>query len=807
MGMWDAFRQDVKYGLRSLFRAPEFALVGVLTLGLGIGANTAVFSVVDSVLLNPLPYDDPGGIVWVREKNVRGGPMAVAWANYVDWRAEATSFETLAAHNSASVTVLGAAEPLVARVTQTTQELWPVFGVGAARGRLTTPDDHRPGAEAVAVVSERFWAGELGAPALDALFLEVRGVRLRVVGVAAAGFDYPAETDLWTPVPEADQLMYRSSHNWEVTARLAPGATLEGAAVEMDQLTLRLVEGSAEDPDFLATGAVLRTLHEQLVGGARTSLLLLLGAAGLVLLVACTNLASTLLARGSGRARELAVRASLGAPRERIARQLLTEHVLLAGCGLAVGLLVAAGMLAGLRALGPESVPRLDEVAIRGSVLVYAAAIAGVTVLVFGVLPARRLSRPDAIASLKGGGRGASADARSPVWRVLVAGEVALALVLAVASVLVVRSFQNLLAEEAGFDATDVVTLTLSLSQSKYESAAAQAEWHRGFLDELRTLPGVAAAGFIGTVPLDGFLANGRLQLDDDLEKGAVAGYVLADGGAFAALDIPLVRGRVFDDRDGPDAPHVAIVSQSFADSYWPGEDPIGRTVSGGGMDEFWQERRFAEVVGVVGDVRFRGLGRESEPTVYFPYRQRPMRIQFVAHAVVESENDRPAALVPMLRQTLAAADPDVPPRIRPLGDAVAASVAPQRFMVVLLGAFAALSLVLAWAGIYGVVSYQVAQRTREMGIRMALGGAPASVRALVLRQSLTVVAAGLVIGLIGVAVGGRVMTSLLYGVKPVDPVSILLAVAALTGAALLASWVPATRGTRVDPAITMRAE
>ena len=806
MGMWDAIRQDVRYGLRTLSRAPEFALIGMLTLGLGIGANTAVFSVVDNVLLAPLPYEESGDIVWMRERNTRGGAMAVAWPNFVDWREQAGSFEALAAYGSGATTVLGAEQPLVARVTWTTADLWSVFRARPAMGRLTGADDHLSGAEPVGVVSERFWRNELSSAPLGDLFLEVSGVRARIVGVAADGFDFPSGTDVWLPVDEASQGMSRSSHNWDTVARLRPGTALPAATAEMQALTLRLVEGSDDDPEFLATGVVLRTLHEQIVGDARRTLLLLLGAAGLVLLMACTNLASTLLARGATRSRELAVWASLGAERGRIARQLLTESALLALAGTAVGLVIAALVLRGLRALGPESIPRLGEVAIDGTVVAFAVGTAFLTVLVFGLLPARRLSRPDAGAALREGGRGVAADRRAGIWRLLVGGEVSLALVLLVGSGLVVRSFQNLLQEDVGFDAADVTTLALSLSPAKYPTAAEHADWYRRFVDEVRSTPGVSAAGFISSVPLQGDFPNARLELDGDLDKHAVGGYALADAGVFQALDVPLLAGRLFDDRDGPDGAHVAVVSESFAEEYWPGENPIGRSVTGGGMDEFWQDRRFAEVVGVVGDVRFRGLARESEPTVYFPYMQRPSRTQYSAYVVVETAGEV-GALAPALRATLARMDPDVPPRITPLEESVRASVAPQRFTMMLLGGFAALALALAGAGIYGVVSYQVAQRTREMGIRLALGGSPSSVRRMVVGQSLTVVALGLGVGVSAVLLGGGVMGALLHGVAPTDPVSLTLAVVVLAGAAALAAWIPAARGTRVDPMVTMRAE
>lgn len=806
-GMLEALWQDAKYGFRTLLKAPEFALVATLTLGLGIGANTAIFSVVDGVLLEPLPYQDPGALVWLQERNTRGGGMSVAWANFQDWHRENESFQGLTAFYSSSTTILGGEEPVTRTVAFMTEDFWSVFRVPPAQGRLTLAADHGNDRPPVAVVSHRFWQNVLGGGPLDAVLLEVAGDRHPVVGVAPPGFDFPSGTDVWIPLSEESQSASRSSHNFNVVGRLADGVELERAHAEMETLTLQLVEGSDDDPDFLATGVVTATLQDRLVGGSRRALYLLLGAAGLVLLVACTNLASTLLARGATRTRELAVRASLGAPRGRIIRQLLTENVILAGAGALVGVGFAAAVVRVLKRLGPASVPRLDQVSVDASVLAFAGAIALLTVLAFGLLPARRLSRTDFTAALREGDRGNATGGRSLTWRLLVGGEVALALLLLAGSGLVVRSFQQLLQEDAGFHAADVTTLTVSLSQLRYETPADHAAWYREYIQAAEALPGVERAGFISAFPVQGFVPNGRLELDNDPDKHAVGLYLLASGGAFEALDIPLLQGRTFDDRDGPDGLHVAVVSRSFAETYWPGEDPIGKTVSGGGMDNFWNQDVYSTVIGVVDEVRFQSLEREPEPTVYFHYLQRPFRARWSGRMVVEAASGDPAALTPALRSTLQRLDPDVPPRIEPLPGLVQDSVAPQRFTVLLLGGFALLSLFLAAAGIYSVVSYQVAQRTREMGIRLALGGEPSAVRGLVMKEAMAVVGVGLAAGLAGVILGGSVIRALLYGVEPSDPVSLGGAALLLAGAALAASWVPALRSTRVDPVITMRAE
>ncbi|GMV05004.1 MAG: hypothetical protein AMXMBFR53_12840 [Gemmatimonadota bacterium] len=799
--------QDVRYAVRALVKAPAFTVVALVTLGLGIGATTAVFSVVNGVLLRPLPFPDPDELVFVGERSQRGGVMSVAWANFRDWRAEAGSFEALAAYGSGTTTVLGGSEPAWATVAYVSEDFWRVFGVTPRAGRLLVGDDHAPGAAAVVVVSPDFALSVLGTDDPVGRSVEAFGTLAQVVGVAPSDFDYPSGVQLWAPIgPQGDS---RTAHNWSVVGRLRDGVSVETASREMDALMVRIAAtASADEPsEYLAVGTLTEPLRERIVGDSRRPLLILLGAAALVLLVACTNLASTLLARGTARRNELAVRSALGAGRGRLLRQFLTESVVLSVGGALVGLGVASAVVRLLRRFGSASVPRLEAVALDAPVLAFTLVAAVLTALVFGLLPALRATEGVQAGTLRSG-RG-NAGSRSRVWSLLVATEVALALVLLVGSGLLVRSFVAVMAEDAGFDGTDVMTTTVALSGVKYPELRDRAALWDDLLARVEAAPGVAAAGLTTSPPLGRFAPNGQVLLDGDPTKVGDGVYVVASRGTFAALDIPLLRGRLFEAADGPDAPHVVLVSQSFADRYWPGEDPLGHRVSGGGMDDYWDAAPpvFGTVVGVVGDVRYQELTREGEPTVYWHYRQRPYRIRFGATLVAEAIGGDPAPLAPVVRATVRAADPDVAVPLRVLQELVSDSVAQRRFLLLVLAGFGGVALVLAAVGIYGVVSYGVARRTREMGIRLALGAAPASVRSLVLGGALRPVVAGLVAGTIGGLVLTRFMRSLLYEVPPTDPVTFTLVPLLLLGAAVVASWVPARRGTRVDPEGAMRTE
>lgn len=803
----DALMQDLRYGLRVLRKAPAFAALAILTLALGIGANTAIFSLVYGVLLKPLPYSDSERIVSIREHQPsRGNTMSVAIENFRDWDRESSSFEALAAHNAWSQTIRGGEQPFRAVTAQVSADLLAVFRIVPVAGRTLVARDYDPGAEPVVLISDDVWQREYGGQPLDQIHLEVYGVAPRVVGVVPSSFDYPGGSALWVPL--LDDNTSRSAHNYRVVGRLAPGATLDRADAELDQIQARVTEAErGEDAEYVAEAVEVQTLRAAVAGDTERPLTLLFGAAGLVLLIGCTNLASTLLARGSLRSRELNVRQAVGAGRGRLTRQLLTESCLLALFGGAVGLALAQGILLLLKGTEGASIPRLEEVSLDPRALAFAAAASIFTGFLFGLLPAIRLSEANPGEALRTGDRGQGAGGKSGLWGPLVAAEVALAFVLLSGSLLLVRSFQEVLSADRGFATEGVLTADIDLDPNQYEDGPAYVAFYEQLLADLTGRPGVDAAGIASSVPVSGQTPDGRLELDGDLSKQATGLYVAVSGGFFDAMGIPMLQGRPFDERDRADAAHVAIVSKAFADQYWPGEDPIGRQVTGGGMDAFWESRDFATVIGVVGDTRYIRLVDAPEPIAYFPFSQRPTRVQRVSTLVARTGQGPASGLTQTLRDALSTHDPDIRVQFQTMDDRIEGSVAQRRFTMSLLGGFALIALLLSAIGIYGVVSFSVARRTREMGIRIALGGSRSQIRRMIQRQSMVAVVAGAAFGLVAAVAFGRILESALFEVESTDPLTLLAAGAALLVTALGAATVPAIRSTRVDPLTAMRVD
>lgn len=839
----DTLLQDLTFAVRTLARSPGFTAVALATLALGIGINTALFSVVNGVLLRPLDFPQPHQLVTVNERNERGREIPVAWPNFVDWRAGTSSFSGMAAWASASYTVTSEAGAERVAAATVTSDFFPVMGITPVLGRGLAPQDFVEGSAQVAVLSHGLWLRIFGGdPELDRLQIRLGSTPLPVVGVMPPGFAWPQGTEAWIPMVHASQQWSRTAHNWRVVARLREGVSPERGAAEVEAVTRRLRELHAGEID--AVGAVVTDLRTATVGNVSRPLYILLGAGLLVLLVACCNLSSTLLARAATRRREMAIRSALGAGRGRVVRQLLTESLVLTLAGALLGLLVALGLLRVLLALAPPTLPRTGEVGIDIPVLLFTLGLSVATALIFGLVPALSASRGDLRGSLAEGGRGAAGTGRPLTWHLLVGAEVALALVLLAGAGLLTRSFASLLAVDPGFQRDGVLTASVTLPAPSRPAtlddpssmAAAEAEvlelWSR-VLPAASSAPGVGATGFVNYLPLSGMNANGLFIIADDLPPldglemndmnrireflgplmqriqggepgvGGDAGYRVVGGEYFQAMGIPLLEGRFFSTSDDARTGHVALVNETMARSFWPGESPVGKRILTGGMDRWGAVP--TTIVGVVGDVRHGGPAAEPYPEYFLHYLQRPSR-GAGATLVFRTEGD-PTALVPPVRARLREVAPEVPVTFVTMSDRMARRTAQERFSMAVLGAFAILALLLAAVGIYGVVSYAVARRTREMGIRIALGATPGEVRGLVVRGSMAAVLGGAFVGL-ALALGlGRWIHSLLHGVSTRDPATLAGVTILLLGAGWLATFIPARQGTRVDPIITMRAE
>ena len=793
--------RDVRHALRVLARTPTSSAAAILTLALGIGGTTAMFSVVDGVLLSPLPYPEADRLVSVRERTAGGQEVSTSWLNFQDWRAGARSLDALAAYTSArGATVITADGGAWARVASVSADFFDVVGTEPLLGRTFGGDENRPGGPPVAVVSESFWRDVLGAPApLHATTLNEGGVTYDVVGVLPETVDVPDATDVWLPLGRSVPWTVRGNHVVFVLGRMAPEATLAAVRGELVAAHERIREAY---PEVESPTVAVRPWRDMVVGGASRPLALLLIASTVLMLVACTNVASTLLARGLARRREIAVRASLGAGRGRLVRQLLVESGVLALAGGAGALVVAHGILVVARATDPGAVPRLAEVELDGSVFAFTTAAALTTALVFGLWPTLQLTRGNLAGDLRGG-RSADMDRRiRRSWNALMAGEVALALVLLVGAGLTGRSFMAILQSDNGIRTEGVVTGRIQLPSAEYRTFEQGVAFIDALLDDLRASPGVDAAGLALLLPVEGEGAVATpVELPDGRRTEGVFQYRVADAGLFQTLDIPLVRGRLFDEGDRPGAPHVAVVDEVLAARLWPGEDPIGKRFNPRGMDPWPDE--WLTVVGVVREVRTWTQQPGTNPTFYVSMRQRPAFVALFGASLLVRGSDE-AAMAALLRERVRMHDADVPVRVATLRSRIADSAGVRRFIGAVMGAFATVALLLAALGVYAVVGYGVAQRTPEIGIRLALGAAPGQVRGNVLRKALTVAGLGVGAGLAAALALSRAAGDALVGVAPLDPTAWIAATAIMLGVAAIASWVPARRATRVDPASTL---
>lgn len=812
--------QDVRYGLRMFARNRGSTLVAVLTLGLGIGAATAIFSVVYGVLLRPLPYPEPGRIVELSEVNDHGGRMNFADPNFEDLRSQNRSLESVAEYAAWLESVSGASEPTRTMVATVSRDFFPVMRIEPVRGRGFAAEDQRYGAAPVALVSYAYWQQYLGsAPDLSNLRLTLDNRVFSVVGVLPPGFRFPSESDLWVPRELYERLPSRTAHNWHVVARLRDGVTIEQGRAELSAIALRLKQQYGQDT--MMTDVAVERLRDALTHPVRRALVILLGAVGFLLLVACANVVNLLLAQAAARQRELAIRAALGAGRKRLIRQFLTEALLLSLSGGALGALAAYWGVNTLVAAAPGSLPRLDEVSVNVPVLAFALGISVAVAVGLGISTALRAAGRDLQGALveRGSGR-AGTPASRRLGRVIVAGQMAITLILLVGAGLLGRSLLRVLSVDPGFRTERILTLNLALPSPEQEAAKTRrAQFLHELLSQLRALPGVQEVGGANELPLASGLANGTYlmmnpgeKLPDSMQelgqlfhnpaRTGDADYCVASAGYFRTLGIPLLRGRLFGERDTPEAPHVALISESLAREKWPGQDPLGRKIEFGNMDG---DLRLLTVIGVVGDIHQSSVEAPPRPTIYVNYRQRPHATS--SFTVVMRTEAAPAGIFQAAREILRHLDPNIPPRFGTFTQALSASLQSRRFNLTLVGVFAASALLLALVGIYGVMAYTVTQRTHEFGVRMALGATAPGILRLVLGQTLVTAAAGVAVGAAGAFLLTRTMQSLLYGVTATDPATFAGVAGLLTLVAILTAYVPARRATRVDPMVALRYE
>jgi predicted permease len=807
----DTLLQDLRYALRTLRRSPGFALVAVLTLALGIGMNTAIFSVVNGVLLRPLPFRNPDELVRLHhvhpEKEPAGGPFSPQ--DFQDLQAGAHGFELLAAYLYApglsAINLTGGGEPRQVQAAYVSREFFPLLGANAARGRTLRPEENVPGADRVVVLSDALWRRRFNAdPVLVGRTVTLRGERFTVVGVMPPGFAFPApEAEAWVPISliGEDDIPHIRELRWmSVVGRLRPGTTPEAAAGSVNGVLARLAAEHAESNEGWER-ARMETLRDAVVGPVRPALLVLLGTVTLVLLVACANLANLLLARASAREREVAIRTALGASRGQLVRQMLTESVVLAVLGGVLGLAVAAAGVRALLALSAGTIPRPHEVGIDGRVAVFALLLSLVTAVLFGLVPALRAARGATADTLRDGGRGGSERRGTGTRAALVLAQTAAAMVLLVSAGLLVNSFWRLVTVDPGFRPGNVLLASLEISTDRYDTPIKMNGYRNELIRRVGELPGVKAVGAAKTQPLRGggepyeFTLPGRSG--PDAVMAPASGTLIVSPGYFAALGIPLVRGRVFEANDDlPESPPVLMINQAAARRYWPGADPVGQTVVMGNTP--------ITVVGVAGDVRNEGLAATPQPTVYFPFGLAP---RAATQLFIRTTGD-PVGMTAAVRQAIRAADPLQPiAEIRTLRSAMADTVAQPRFFTILLTLFGGVAVLLAALGLYGVVAYTVTRRTTEIGIRMALGARARDVVRMVVRRSALPTAAGILVGMFVALLVTRWMGSMLFQVRPADPVTFAAAGLLLAGVALLASWLPARRAARIDSMSALRAD
>ncbi|MCU1286403.1 MAG: hypothetical protein JWO13_2753 [Acidobacteriales bacterium] len=810
---------DCRYAVRQLRKNPGSTAVAVITLALGIGVTTAIFSVVYGVLLRPLPYPDANRIMAVFEVTSKGRPSRIADPNFDDLRDQNRSFQSIAKYNEFIASVSGTTTPSRTRVAHVSPDFFKVFGIQPTLGRGFNANDAKKVAGPTVLVSYGYWKQHLGSPEdLSQAHLKIDNAVYSVVGVLPVGFNFPADVELWVPSDLEGENISRTAHNYSAVGRLRDGVTVEQANADIGTIARRIHDSSSEQGDYLLKDGKVIPLQESITGKARSTLLILLGAVGFLLMVACANVANLLLAQLSVRERELAIRRALGATRGRLVRQLLTEAFLLSSVGGALGVLGAFAGVTGLVALAPANLPRLDSVSISIPVLVFAFFLCTIVAAALGTFTAARSTSGEVRDGFAGEGRGQTGSEGSQyLGRVIVAAQIAITLVLVIGAGLLGRSLMKVLEVNPGFRVDKIITMDVALpSLNDPKAKASQGVFYSNLIDRLKQIPGVQKVGAVSGLPMDGGLPDGTFVLiaQNEMPKtpdglGALfnqkerlgnADFGVATEGYFQALGIPLIRGRFFDERDGANSPHVAVISESLARTRWPNQDPLGQTIEFGNMDG---DVRLLTVIGIVGDTHEYGLEAPPAPTVYVNLFQRPrstMTVTMLSDTDVESVTSTARGILKDL-------DPEIPVKFRTFSQIYSASLGSRRFNLILIGFFGISALLLATTGVFGVMAYSVTRRTREIGIRVALGAATGEILRLILGQGMRTILIGVVIGISGALALTRTVKSLLFGVTATDPLTFAGVILLLMGTALLACYIPARRATKVDPIIALRYE
>ncbi|HEY2898260.1 MAG TPA: ABC transporter permease [Gemmatimonadaceae bacterium] len=803
----DGLAQDVSFALRTLRRAPAFALVAALTLAIGIGANTAIFSVVHGILLRPLPFADPSRLVMVR--SLYGGQQGVnSPANVADFRTQNHSFTSMAVIDTRAAVLTGSGDPEQLPSAVVGGDFFRILGVNALKGTtIFAPEDTAWKGTKSVLVNETLWRSRFGSdPSLVGSMLTLDNERYRVIGIVPASSAWPSKAMLWFPFTydPAELEKSRGAVYLETVARLEPGVSIEAANADMKAIATRLAQ---QYPDMDAQlGATVIPMHEYVTGKLRLPLLVLLGGVAFVLLIACANVANLLLVRGVAREGELAVRTALGAGRGRLIRQLVTESLVLSLVGGSIGLLLAILGTKLLIVSAPQNIPRLGAIRVDGTVLVFTVAITAVTGALFGLVPARQMLNPDISSTLRENGRGAQRGAKHRARRVLVVAEVALSVMLLAGAGLLIRSFTRLMNVDPGFRTEHLMSFALALPEAKYEKPTSQGAMIDAVMERIRAIPGVQSAGAGQGLPLTGygfslsFTIAGRPPLKPSEEPDAELRITTPE--YLSTLGVRITRGRGFSKLDDAGAPRVLLITEEAARKFFPNEDPIGHHISFG-----WRRdsvRLEGDIVGVTSDVKQSSLAVATRPQMWVPFAQWPAGVVTI---VMHSNRDLQSVAADA-RRAIRELDPDLAiAHVQTLDEVVAESVAQPRFYMTLLSAFAVVAIVLASIGIYGVIAYLVGQRSREIGIRIALGASPARVVRMVVNEGVAMVAVGIGIGVVGAIALTQLMRALLFDTKSTDPMTYILVTLVLAAVALVASSVPALRAANVDPSLAMRAE